>query len=218
MTKILIVEDDSAIIHVMEAFLLQAGYEVALAKNGLEAQKIFDRSQKEYHLIITDCMMPEIDGFTFLEKIRAKSKIPVLMITALTEEQDEIKGFEYGADEYIKKPFSYRVFLKRVEALLARTIKEDLSLKYQNIALNKEKHTVFVNEKAVFLTKKEFDILELLLKNQQKVVSHETIVDQVWGYDIAVDTAILNSHIKNLRQKLQTNSITTIRGAGYKLE
>lgn len=221
MKKILVVEDDPNILEVTRAFLMAEGYEVLTSENGMEAFGIFESQM--FDLIIMDIMMPKMDGYTLCELIRTKSDTPILMLTALGEEDSELKGFELGADDYIPKPFSYKVLLKRVEALLRRTSSgqtdEDASvLKLAEIELNTETFQVTSHGQPVELTRKEFDILRLLMKNPGRVFTREMLLEQAWDYEYIVDTKIINTHIKNLRKKLATDKIQTVRGAGYKMD
>ncbi|HAB8771179.1 TPA_asm: response regulator [Listeria monocytogenes] len=219
MEKILIAEDDSAILGVITAFLTEAGYQVMIAKNGIEAYHLF---QKEtFDLIIMDIMMPSMDGYTLTELIRSTSTTPILMMTALSEEDDELKGFDLGADDYIQKPFSYLVLLKRVQVLLRRVNQSETKkqiLRCGNISVDTETFEVISAGETIELTKKEFDILVLLIKNQKKVITREMILSQAWDFAAIVDTSIINTHMKNLRKKLHTEKIQTIRGAGYKMD
>lgn len=221
MKKILVVEDDPNILEVTRAFLMAEGYEVLTSENGMEAFGIFE--SQTFDLIIMDIMMPKMDGYTLCELIRTKSDTPILMLTALGEEDSELRGFELGADDYIQKPFSYKVLLKRVEALLRRTsfgqTDEDTSLlKLAEIELNTETFQITSHGQPVELTRKEFDILRLLMKNPGRVFTREMLLEQAWDYEYIVDTKIINTHIKNLRKKLTTDKIQTVRGAGYKMD
>ncbi|MBC1952458.1 response regulator transcription factor [Listeria welshimeri] len=219
MEKILIAEDDVTILGVITAFLTEAGYQVTTAQNGIEAYHSF---QKEaFDLIIMDIMMPSMDGYTLTELIRSTSSAPILMMTALSEESDELKGFDLGADDYIQKPFSYLVLLKRVQVLLRRSNQKEVDkkkLRCGNISVNTETFEVVSAGETIELTKKEFDILVLLIRNQKKVITREMILSQVWDFAAIVDTSIINTHMKNLRKKLHTEKIRTIRGAGYKMD
>ncbi|EUJ33084.1 response regulator transcription factor [Listeria cornellensis] len=221
MKKILVVEDDPNILEVTRAFLMAEGYEVLTSENGMEAFGIFE--SQTFDLIIMDIMMPKMDGYTLCELVRTKSDTPILMLTALGEEDSELRGFELGADDYIQKPFSYKVLLKRVEALLRRVssgqVNEDTSvLKLAEIELNIETFQVTSHNQPVELTRKEFDILRLLMKNPGRVFTREMLLEQAWDYEYIVDTKIINTHIKNLRKKLTTDKIQTVRGAGYKMD
>ncbi|MBC1564947.1 response regulator transcription factor [Listeria booriae] len=219
MKHILVVEDDANIRDVTHAFLVDEGYQVTASENGMEAFGFFEN--QTFDLIIMDIMMPKMDGYTLCELIRTKSDTPILMLTALGEEDSELKGFELGADDYIQKPFSYKVLIKRVEALLRRVPAKQESphlLQVSDIALNTETFQVTARDLPVELTRKEFDILRLLMQNPGRVFTREMLLEQAWDYEYIVDTKIINTHIKNLRKKLATDKIQTVRGAGYKMD
>ncbi|MBC6301246.1 response regulator transcription factor [Listeria booriae] len=219
MKHILVVEDDANIRDVTYAFLVDEGYQVTASENGMEAFGFFEN--QTFDLIIMDIMMPKMDGYTLCELIRTKSDTPILMLTALGEEDSELKGFELGADDYIQKPFSYKVLIKRVEALLRRVPAKQESphlLQVSDIALNTETFQVTARNLPVELTRKEFDILRLLMQNPGRVFTREMLLEQAWDYEYIVDTKIINTHIKNLRKKLATDKIQTVRGAGYKMD
>ncbi|MBC1229634.1 response regulator transcription factor [Listeria booriae] len=219
MKHILVVEDDANIRDVTYAFLADEGYQVTTSENGMEAFGFFEN--QTFDLIIMDIMMPKMDGYTLCELIRTKSDTPILMLTALGEEDSGLKGFELGADDYIQKPFSYKVLIKRVEALLRRVPAKQESphlLQVSDIALNTETFQVTARDFPVELTRKEFDILRLLMQNPGRVFTREMLLEQAWDYEYIVDTKIINTHIKNLRKKLATDKIQTVRGAGYKMD
>ncbi|MBC1284217.1 response regulator transcription factor [Listeria booriae] len=219
MKHILVVEDDANIRDVTYAFLVDEGYQVTTSENGMEAFGFFEN--QTFDLIIMDIMMPKMDGYTLCELIRTKSDTPILMLTALGEEDSELKGFELGADDYIQKPFSYKVLIKRVEALLRRVSAKQESpylLQVSDIALNTDTFQVTARDLPVELTRKEFDILRLLMQNPGRVFTREMLLEQAWDYEYIVDTKIINTHIKNLRKKLATDKIQTVRGAGYKMD
>ncbi|MBC1212220.1 response regulator transcription factor [Listeria booriae] len=219
MKHILVVEDDANIRDVTYAFLVDEGYQVTASENGMEAFGFFEN--QTFDLIIMDIMMPKMDGYTLCELIRTKSDTPILMLTALGEEDSELKGFELGADDYIQKPFSYKVLIKRVEALLRRVPAKQESphlLQVSDIVLNTETFQVTARNLPVELTRKEFDILRLLMQNPGRVFTREMLLEQAWDYEYIVDTKIINTHIKNLRKKLATDKIQTVRGAGYKMD
>lgn len=219
MKHILVVEDDANIRDVTYAFLVDEGYQVTASENGMEAFGFFEN--QTFDLIIMDIMMPKMDGYTLCELIRTKSDTPILMLTALGEEDSELKGFELGADDYIQKPFSYKVLIKRVEALLRRVPAKQESphlLQVGDIALNTDTFQVTARNLPLELTRKEFDILRLLMQNPGRVFTREMLLEQAWDYEYIVDTKIINTHIKNLRKKLATDKIQTVRGAGYKMD
>lgn len=214
MKRILVVEDDSAIQEVLGEFLTEAGYIVNKANNGQEAYEIFN--QHKFDLILCDVMMEIMDGWDFVKLVRKKDKnVKIIMLTALQEEYDEVKGFDIGVNDYITKPFSFKVLLKRVEA----QFKDDSDvIIVDNIVLDEKGHVVKVDDKIIDLTLKEFEILKLLMTNLNSVVSREQLLDNVWGYDYFGDSRVIDSHIKNIRKKTDTQSIKTVSGVGYKME
>ncbi|ENK1242395.1 response regulator transcription factor [Clostridium botulinum] len=217
--KILVVEDDFDIQTIISEVLKESGYLVERATDGLMAVEMFRRGK--FDLIILDIMMPKIDGFVVCEIIRKESNVPIIMLTALGEEEDEMKGFELKIDDYITKPFSINLLIKRVEAVLRRvTISEEnnLTLTFEEIKIDSSNYKTLVNNKEIELTYKEFQILEILISNIGRVFSRESLLNQIWGYDYFGDTRVIDTHIKNLRQKLNVDYIKTIRGVGYKIE
>lgn len=218
MKKILLVEDDEQILNVASTFLKEAGYQVIEATDGIQAYEKW--KTQTIDLLVTDIMMPRMDGYALAELIRMDNQqVPILMITALGGEEDELKGLDLGVDDYIRKPFSYKIFLKRVENILQRklSISTEACLTCGNIKIYPESYRTLKDNQEVELTRKEFDILTTLMMRKNKPVTRETIIDQVWDYSDVVDTTMLNSHLKNLRQKLDTEMIQTIRGVGYKI-
>ena len=219
MKKILVVEDEKDIQNIIKAFLENAEYKVETADDGLDAINLIQKNN--YDLILLDIMLPKIDGFTVCEMIRKNSNIPIIILTALTDEESQLKGFDKLADDYITKPYSMPVVLKHIEAILRRT--ENINkkvdvLKYKNISINIENHDVFVDNKKVALTYREFEILKLLLENQGKVFTRDNILNSIWNYDYFGDDKIVNTHIKNIRKKLGYDYIETIRGVGYRID
>ena len=164
-------------------------------------------------------MMPKMDGYQLAKLIRKKDdKIPIIMLTALEEEYDEIKGFEIGADDYITKPFSFNVLIRRVNAILKRTKIERKEIEYKDIKLDLAAYTVIIDDKEIELTNKEFDILHYLMSNSNKIVLRQTLMDNIWGWNFKGDSRVLDTHIKNLRRKLKIDYIKTLKGVGYKFE
>lgn len=218
MNKILVVEDDSDIQELVREFLSAQNYEIHAANDGPEGFKLFRAN--DYDLVLLDIMLPKLDGYGVCRMIRQHSSVPIIMLTALEEEKDQIKGFELGIDDYITKPFSFQVLVKRVQAVLRRTGDKapDPVLRFKEIKLDKEGHTVAVGRNKVELTAKEFKIFHSLLENQGRTVSREVLLDQAWGYDYFGDARIVDTHIKNLRKKLGISYIRTIKGIGYKLD
>lgn len=215
--RILVIEDEPAIQKILLEPLVAAGYEVTTASDGLEGITAFRGGS--FDLILLDIMLPKIGGYAVCEMIRQTSKIPIILLTALDTEDDQIKGFDLLADDYITKPFSVRLVLKRVEALLRRTSAEDDAgvILYREIALNEVGRQVFVSEHEVVLTNLEFEILRLLMKNPGRVFSRDDLLNLVWGYEYVADEKGVNFHIMNLRKKLNVGYIETVRGVGYKI-
>ena len=217
--KILVVEDEKDIQNIIKAFLENAEYKVETADDGLDAINLIQKNN--YDLIILDILLPKIDGFTVCEMIRKNSNVPIIILTALTDEESQLKGFDKLADDYITKPFSMPVLLKHIEAIFRRTnnSKENTSiLKYKNIILNTENYEVYVDNQKVTLTFREYEILKLFLENQGKVFTRDNILNSIWNYDYFGDDKIVNTHIKNIRKKLGYEYIETVRGVGYKID
>ena len=215
--SILIIEDEAAIREILTVPLESQGYRVTTAADGLEGINAFRNG--EFDLVIVDIMMPRIDGYTVCEMIRNESDVPIVILTALDSEEAQIKGFDKLADDYITKPFSVRVVLKRVEALLRRTSPEktDDVIRYRELTVSEVERSVTVSGKEVKLTHLEFDILLLLLKNKGRVFSRDDLLNHVWGYDFAGYEKGVNFHIMNLRKKLGADYIETVRGVGYRI-
>ena len=215
--RILVIEDEPAIQKILFEPLVASGYKVTTASDGLEGIAAFRGGS--FDLILLDIMLPKIDGYAVCEMIRQESNIPIILLTALDAEDDQIKGFDLLADDYITKPFSVRLVLKRVEALLRRTSAKDDAgvIRYKEITLNEAGHQVFVSENEIILTHLEFEILRLLMKNPGHVFSRDDLLNLVWGYEYAADEKGVNFHIMNLRKKLSVDYIETVRGVGYKI-
>lgn len=218
MKKILVVEDEKDIQNIIKAFLENAEYKVETADDGLDGINIIQKNK--FDLILLDIMMPKIDGFVVCEMIRKNSNVPIIILTALTDEESQLKGFDKLADDYITKPFSMPIVLKHIEAILRRTDnrKESVGiLKYKNMVLNTENYEVFVDNKKIPLTYREYEILKLFLENQGKVFTRDNILNSIWSYDYYGDDKIVNTHIKNIRKKLGYDYIETVRGVGYRI-
>lgn len=215
--RILIIEDEEAIRQILSELLISAGYEVTAAGDGLEGIGKF--RERSYCLVLLDVMMPKIDGYTLCRLIRNGSDVPIIMLTALDEEEAQLRAFELKVDDYITKPFSLPLLLMRVEAVLRRSRQRDVSpfLSFQDIRLDPLSREVFSGSTPVALTHIEFDLLELFLRNPNRVFTRDNLLNQVWGYDFAGDEKVVNIHIMNLRRKLGQNLIDTIRGVGYRL-
>ncbi|WP_251859443.1 response regulator transcription factor [Clostridium sp. Marseille-Q2269] len=217
--KILVVEDDFDIKTIIREVLKESGYLVEDATDGLMAVEMFRKDK--FDLIILDIMLPKIDGFVVCEIIRKESNVPIIMLTALEEEEDQIKGFELNIDDYITKPFSINLLIKRVEVVLRRSNRleeNSTNLTFEEIIIDTSNYKTLVNNKEIELTFKEFKILEIFMCNIGIVFSRESLLNKIWGYDYFGDTRVIDTHIKNLRQKLSVDYIKTIRGVGYKIE
>lgn len=217
---ILVVEDEEPIQRIIKAFLKDAGYTVILADDGVDGIDKFHKHNP--NLVLLDIMLPKIDGFTVCEILRKESKIPIIMLTALDDDDNQIKGFDVMADDYITKPFSMPLVVRRVEAVLRRMEQgcqtETTVIHYKDIALDINSFTVLVNNENISLTTREFEILKLLLENQGRVFTRDNLLNSVWGYDYFGDEKIVNTHIKNIRKKIGVDCIETVRGVGYKIE
>lgn len=221
MKKVLVVEDEASIRKIIKDYLENVGFIVIEAQNGKEALEIIER--ENFNLAILDVMLPYIDGWTLCRHIKQKGKIPVIFLTARTEEYDEVMGFEIGADDYIKKPFSPNVLLMRVNRLLDRqreAIVNEKNIIKNVIEIDPEAMKVKVEGEEISLTKKEFQILLYLVENEGRVLSRENILNQVWGYDYIGDERVVDNHIKKIRKALgeYTYVIRTVFGAGYIFE
>ena len=219
--KILVVDDEMRMRKLVKDFLIKKDYLVIEAKDGEEALDIFF-SDNDISLIILDVMMPKVDGFEVLKEIRQYSKVPVIMLTAKGEERDELNGFEFGADEYISKPFSPKILVARVDALLRRSnlLSEDSKIEAGILVLDKASHTVSVSGKSIDLSFKEFELLTYFMENQGIALSREKILNHVWNYDYFGDARTIDTHVKKLRSKMDEAGvyIKTIWGMGYKFE
>jgi two-component system, OmpR family, response regulator VanR len=215
---ILVIEDDQEIQELIKQFLLTQQYKVEVASDGLEGMIQFNK--QSFDLILLDVMMPNLNGFEVAKMIRSQSNVPIIMLTALEEEQDQMKGFDLGIDDYITKPFSFHVLIRRVEAVLRRSYDQSTAnhLVFKEMHVDCDAYKVYVNEVEISLTTKEFEILQLLLQNERKVLLRESIVEKVWGYDYIGESRIIDTHIKNIRKKLDIPYIKTIKGIGYKID
>lgn len=215
---ILVVEDDQEIQELITQFLMTQKYTIEVASDGLEGMKRFNA--QSFDLILLDVMMPNLNGFEVAKMIRSQSSVPIIMLTALEEEQDQMQGFDVGIDDYITKPFSFHVLIRRVEAVLRRSFHQNTGnqLNFNEIRVDCDAYKVYVNDIEIPLTTKEFEILQLLLQNKQKVITREIIVEKVWGYDYSGETRMIDTHIKNIRKKLDVPCIKTVKGIGYKID
>ncbi|HIS32630.1 MAG TPA: response regulator transcription factor [Candidatus Limivivens intestinipullorum] len=219
--KILVVDDESRMRKLVRDFLVRQNYEVLEAGDGEEAVDVFF-ANKDIALVILDVMMPKMDGWEVCREIRKHSKVPVIMLTARGDERDELTGFDLGADEYISKPFSPKILVARVEAILRRTnaVSAEDIMRAGEIEVNKAAHQVTVSGKQVDLSFKEFELLAYFIENQGLALSREKILNNVWNYDYFGDARTIDTHVKKLRSKLGSAGeyIKTIWGMGYKFE
>ena len=218
---ILIVDDEERMRKLIKDFLKQKGYPTIEASDGEEALRMFEENKSKIKLILLDVMMPKLDGWSVLRQIRQESKVPIIMLTARGEEQDELFGFELGVDEYISKPFSPKILVARVEAVLKRTSPNQKEIKeYAGIEIDKEGRTVKVDGKLIELSLREYELLTYLVENEDIALSRDKILNNVWNYDYYGDSRTIDSHIKKIRHKLGKKGkyIKTIRGIGYKFE
>lgn len=218
--KILVVDDESRMRTLVRDFLIKNSYEVIEAGDGEQAMDWF-YSQKDISLIVLDVMMPKMDGWQVLREVRANSKVPIIMLTARADERDELLGFELGVDEYISKPFSPKVLVARIEAVLRRSgVDEEAKLlSYGEITVNVTSHQVFCGGKEIELSFKEFELLTYFMENKEIALSREKILSNVWNYDYYGDARTIDTHVKKLRSKMGPygDMIKTIWGMGYKL-
>ena len=219
--KILVVDDQSRMRKLVRDFLLKQNFDVLAAGDGEEAVDIFF-NEKDIALIILDVMMPKMDGWQVCREIRQYSKVPIIMLTAKSDEKDELQGFDLGVDEYITKPFSPKILVARVEAILRRSnvLAADDTMEAGGIELNKAAHEVLIDGKSVELSYKEFELLAYFMSNQGVALSRERILNNVWNYDYFGDARTIDTHVKKLRSKLGAKGeyIKTIWGMGYKFE
>ena len=218
---ILIVDDESRMRKLIKDFLTAKGYKILEAEDGEKALQVFEENSEKIDLILLDVMMAKLDGWSVLRQIRQTSKVPIIMLTARGEEQDELFGFELGVDEYISKPFSPKILVARVEAILKRTQGETKEVKdYGGIEINKEGRTVTVDGKVLELSLREYELLIYLVENENIALSRDKILNNVWNYDYYGDSRTIDSHIKKIRHKLGKRGkyIKTMRGVGYKFE
>ncbi len=218
---ILIVDDESRMRKLLKDFLMAKGYSILEAEDGEKALEVFESNKNKINLILLDVMMPKLDGWSVLRQIRQESNVPIIMLTARGEEQDELFGFELGVDEYISKPFSPKILVARVEAILKRTSKNLKEIKdYDGIEIDKEGRTVKVDGKPIELSLREYELLTYLVDNENIALSRDKILNNVWNYDYYGDSRTIDSHIKKIRHKLGKKGkyIKTMRGVGYKFE
>ena len=219
--KVLVVDDESRMRKLEKEFLVKSNYDVVEAEDGQQAVDIFFE-QNDIALIILDVMMPRMDGWQVCREIRAYSKVPIIMLTAKSDERDELQGFELGVDEYISKPFSPKILVARVEAILRRTsqVSADDLLEAGGIRIDKAAHSVTVDGQPIELSYNEFGLLTYFVENKGIALSREKILNSVWNYDYFGDARTIDTHVKKLRSKMgaKGDMIKTIWGMGYKFE
>lgn len=218
MKRILVIEDEPDIQEMLCAYLRDAGYSVSAASDGIQAMDCFHR--ESWDLILLDLMLPKIDGYGVCELIRRESDVPVIMVTALDTEENQIRGFDLQIDDYVTKPFSMPILLRKIAAVLRRTGSdaESRQLIYRDIVMDLDAYRVTVDGVLLDLTTREFELLKELLLNQGRVLTRSVLLGQLWNYDFIGDERIVDSHIKNLRKKLNRDYIETVRGVGYRVE
>ena len=220
MNKILVVEDDLDIQELLQNFLQESGYDITVANDGLEAINLF--SDDDFDLILLDILLPKIDGFSVCEFIRKKSQIPIIILTALNGEKEQIKGLDLQVDDYITKPFSMPVLVRKIAAVLRRASKtpdqEHKTISYDNLILDFDDYSASVNGISYELTQREFEVLRELLLNRGRILTRQNLLNKLWKYDFYGDERVIDTHIKNLRKKLNITFIQTIRGVGYKID
>jgi two-component system response regulator VanR len=219
MSSILIIEDESKIREILKEFLIEYGYSIDTAADGIDGLSKISRNK--YDLVLLDVMMPKIDGFMALELIRQTSDVPVIMITALEDEENQMKGFDLKADDYITKPFSMNLVIRRIEAVLRRlkpiSESEINILTNGNVSLDTGACEVRLSGRIVPVTYKEYELIKLFLENKNRVFTRDYLLQNIWGYDFIGDDRVVNNHIMRIRKKLGENFLVTVRGMGYKI-
>ena len=217
MRKILIIEDEPDIQELLAAYLRDAGYEIVIAGDGVEALAQFQ--QGAFDMILLDLMLPKIDGFGVCELIRRESNLPILMLTALDGEQEQLRGFQMEIDDYVTKPFSMPILLQKIRAILRRTaggMENNKCLHYRDLTLDLDGMEAVLAGRSLDLTTREFELLQALISSPGRVFTREVLLAKLWGYDFFGDERVVDSHIKNLRHKMGTDYIETVRGVGYR--
>lgn len=215
MTKILVVEDEEMISQLIEDFLTENGYTVTVCFDGVSALNIV--KEENFDLVILDVMLPQKNGLEVLKEIRTFSQVPIIMLTAMTDEQTQLISYNYQIDDYVPKPFSPTVLVKRIENVLRRYKKSSFPLELGELKMDTDNCEVFYKNSPIFLTKKEFDILSCLIRNKNRILTREQIIDYAWGYDEIVNTRIIDNHIRTLRKKIPGIPIITLKGIGFKM-
>ncbi|MEY8327049.1 response regulator transcription factor [Lachnospiraceae bacterium 54-11] len=220
MQNILIVEDDMDIQELLREFLKEAGYEVTSASDGIEAMDMF--AKNKYDLILLDIMLPKIDGFGVCELVRKQSQVPIIMLTALGGEEEQIRGLDLQVDDYITKPFSVPILIRKIAAVLRRSRQTQEegheTIACRNLSLDLDNYTATVDGIAYELTQREFEVLRELLTHQGRIMTRRNLLDKLWRYDFYGDERVVDTHIKNLRKKLGIEFIQTVRGVGYRID
>ena len=217
MRKILIIEDEPDIQELLAAYLRDAGYEIVIAGDSVEALAQFQ--QGAFDMILLDLMLPKIDGFGVCELIRRESSVPILMLTALDGEQEQLRGFQMEIDDYVTKPFSMPILLQKIRAILRRTaggMENNRCLHYRDLTLDLDGMEAVLAGRSLDLTTREFELLQALISSPGRVFTREVLLAKLWGYDFFGDERVVDSHIKNLRHKMGTDYIETVRGVGYR--
>ena len=218
--KILVVDDESRMRKLVRDFLVRNNYDVLEAEDGEQAVELFFK-EKGIALIVLDVMMPRMDGWQVCREIRAYSRVPIIMLTALSGEEEQIRGLDLQVDDYITKPFSMPILIRRIAAVLRRSGREPKGarqLSHKNLVLNLDSYTARVEGADFELTQREFEILRELLTHKGQVLTRQSLLNRLWKYDFYGDERVVDTHIKNLRKKLGIDFIRTVRGVGYKIE
>ena len=217
MDRILVVEDDFDIAEMLQTWLMEAGYGVEVAGDGLRALDAF--AVGRFDLVLLDLMLPKLDGFGVCEWIRARSDVPVVMLTALDGEEEQLRGYDLRIDDYVTKPFSMPLLLRKIAAILRRCGDREARrvLTYRDLTLDLDAYRAERGGRDLELTNREFECLRELIQNQGRVMTYQMLVQRIWNYDYLGDERVIYSHIKNLRRKLQADYIHTVRGVGYRV-
>ena len=218
MERILVVEDDFDIAEMLQTWLTEAGYGVEVAQDGLRALDVF--AAGGFDLVLLDLMLPKLDGFGVCEWIRARSDVPVVMLTALDGEEEQLRGYDLRIDDYVTKPFSMPLLLRKIAAILRRCGDREgrRVIAYRDLTLDLDAYRAERDGRDLELTNREFECLRELIQNQGRVMTYQMLVQRIWNYDYLGDERVIYSHIKNLRRKLQADYIHTVRGVGYRVE
>lgn len=216
--NILIIDSDIKTRQLLEEFLISFNYKVDCTEDGVMGIQM--HKQNDYDLIILDINIPNLDGYTICKMIRKESSVPIIFVTDINDEKSQIKAFDLLCDDYIIKPFSFNLLIRRIDAILRRTIREekDTFIEFEKIKLNLRTYSVEIDGNNIDLTLKEFKILKLLISNYPQIVTREKLLDSIWGYDYFGDTRIIDAHIKNIRKKIVYPYIKTVKGIGYTLK